>query len=308
VLARGGAPIRVLTSGEMLVPDREFLRSEFYNDYGRPLGLRYVLGTVVPLGEAGMMPIGLHRPEGDPPFGERERKLMEGALPHLRRAVQLRHRLKTAAAAAGVAALDAMPFGVLVLDATMRVLVANGAAEALAAMPGAGLCLQRRRQAGGMGSCVTAVARFQTEDLRLGALVREVALAGGAGGALRLTAGDLSQRIAALVMPLPRRLAEASGGHGGAGRMAGQAMVLLRDLAPAAPTLRTEMLRDLFGLTRTEAEVARMLVGGTSTLAVATQRGLKQTTVRSQVRSLLGKTGTANLRDLERLLNGLQGL
>ena len=47
----GQAP-RVWTSGH-LVPDREFLRSEFYGDFGRHLGLRYVVGTVVHLGAAG---------------------------------------------------------------------------------------------------------------------------------------------------------------------------------------------------------------------------------------------------------------
>ena len=40
--ARGA---RVWTSGT-LVPDAEFLRSEFYGDFGRALGLRYVVGTV----------------------------------------------------------------------------------------------------------------------------------------------------------------------------------------------------------------------------------------------------------------------
>ncbi len=59
-LARGagdGRP-RALVSGEMLVPDAEFLRSEFYCDFGRHYGLRYVVGTAAQLGEAGAMPIG----------------------------------------------------------------------------------------------------------------------------------------------------------------------------------------------------------------------------------------------------------
>jgi DNA-binding NarL/FixJ family response regulator len=68
------------------------------------------------------------------------------------------------------------------------------------------------------------------------------------------------------------------------------------------------VLRDLFGLTRTEAAVAQALVGGATKSAVAAARGLRETTVRTHVRALLGKTGAANLRELERLLAGLDGL
>lgn len=44
----GGVP-RIWSSGS-LVPEAEFLRSEFWNRFGRHHGLRYVIGTVVPLG------------------------------------------------------------------------------------------------------------------------------------------------------------------------------------------------------------------------------------------------------------------
>jgi hypothetical protein len=49
------APPRARTSGH-LVPDAEYVRSEFYADLGRYVGLRHVVGTVVPLGAAGLMP------------------------------------------------------------------------------------------------------------------------------------------------------------------------------------------------------------------------------------------------------------
>ena len=90
-LQTGGSP-RVWTSGH-LVPDDEFLRGEFWNGFGRRYGLRYVVGTVLTLGDAGVMPLGLHRPEGSTPFDEAEKRLIEAMLPHLRRALQLRHRL-----------------------------------------------------------------------------------------------------------------------------------------------------------------------------------------------------------------------
>jgi DNA-binding NarL/FixJ family response regulator len=48
------------------------------------------------------------------------------------------------------------------------------------------------------------------------------------------------------------------------------------------------------------------LYGGATKGAVAAMRGLKESTIKSQVDAILLKTGTANLRDLERLLAGLR--
>ncbi|MBX9697919.1 MAG: PAS domain-containing protein, partial [Acetobacteraceae bacterium] len=149
LLARGGDMRGVLTNGT-LVPDAELLRSEFYNDFGRPLGLRWVAGTVAPLGEAGAMPICLHRPDDARPFEPEARRLLDGLLPHLRRAMQLRHRLRAADAATGLAALDALPSPVLVLDAEARVVLVNAAAEALAESPEAVFRLSLARVPAGL--------------------------------------------------------------------------------------------------------------------------------------------------------------
>jgi len=301
VLKNGtGACPKVWTSGHM-VPDREFLRSEFYADFGRPLGLRYVVGTVVPLGAAGMMPIGLHRPEGAAPFTPMDARLLECLLPHLRRALQLRHQLKPAAAAVppGLAALDALAAGILVVDAQMHVQVANAAAEIMMA---GGLAIRSVRN----GARQAMAAALHHEDNNaLRALVRATALGGSAGGAVRLRDPEGGAALAALVSPLPRRLLDRPAELGG--RVAGQALILLRDLTARQEPLRARLLQDLFGLTRAEAEVACALAGGAPKSAVAAKRGSQVSTVRTQVRSVLEKTGAANLRDLERLLSRLQG-
>jgi DNA-binding NarL/FixJ family response regulator len=208
----------------------------------------------------------------------------------------------------GTAALDALSMGVLVVDAELRVLVANAAAEAMTA--GADAALQLRRAAGtGRGAAAaatTAEAGHRGDRAALAELVRATALGGRSGGAVRLRDATSIPALAALVMPLPRRLSDAPGA--GMGRTADRALVLLRELAaaPAAPPV--DLLRDLFGLTRAEAEVARALAGGATKRAVADARGLREATVRTQVRAVLDKTGAANLRDLERLLAGLRGM
>ncbi len=292
--------LRAWTSGT-LVPEDEFLRSEFYNDFGRQLGLRYIVGTVVPLGKgAGTVPIGLHRPAGSRPFERAEAVLLEQLLPHLRRAIQLRHRLTTGAALVSpcFAALDALAMGVLVVDADLRVLVANAAAEAMSGPEGT---FRLTRIAG--VTHLTALRTSETAEL-LGR-VRATALEGDAGGAVALRDADGAAAVAALVSPLPRRLALSDAGF--AGRVAGQALILLRPLRTHAGAGDISLLRQLFGLTQAEAEVALALAGGATKEAVAAGRGARLSTVQTQVRAILAKSGAANLRDFERMLADLRG-
>ncbi|WP_198370444.1 hypothetical protein [Roseomonas rosulenta] len=293
---------RVLVSGEMLVPDEEFLRSEFWNDFARPLGMRWVVGTVAPLGAAGMMPVGLHRPPGRPGFGAEERRLLGAVLPHLSRALQLRHRLGLAVSPA-LGALDALPLGVLVLDAECRVLVANRVAEMLG-RAGRSLRLVRTAEPGTAGRTVALALRREERDAMLG-LVRRTALAGAAGGALRLRDADGQPNLAVLVAPLPRRLRVDL--IASTGRVPGQALVLLRDLSAPPPIPAASVLRELFGLTASEAAVARAVatMSGRGLGAAAAACGIAEATLKTHLSRIFAKTGAAGQADLVRLLAGL---
>jgi DNA-binding CsgD family transcriptional regulator len=217
-----------------------------------------------------------------------------------RRPRPIRHRLGDGASA-GVAALDALPTPVLVLDPERHVVLANLAAERLAGCCGGGLRLERHGD--GPEARMRAGARHRDDTAALASLVRDVAGAGGEGGAVRLRGEGEATALAVLVVPLLRRC----GGEGG-GRVPGRALLLLREIADLPEPPSAGALRGLFGLSRAEAEVARALAGGTTKAAVAAARGLSETTVRSQVRAVLEKTGATNLRDLERLLAGLRGM
>lgn len=293
---------KVWTSGT-LVPDAEFLRSEFYGDFGRPLGLRYVVGTVIPIDSTRMMPIGLHRPEGARPFERAHLAMLTHLVPHLRRSIQVSEltRPKAGMAASGLAALDALENGLLVVDADLRILVSNAAAEAMA-RPGGVLRVRRTRTAEPQATFVGAIHR--ADEAGLAALTRATAIAGASGGAIALRDADGVPRVAAVVAPLPGRLLDGSGEPGR--RIEGQALVLLRALREKLEPVRLDLLCDLFGLTRAEGEVARALMGGATKEAVAAQRHSKETTVRTQVRAILAKTGALNLRDLERMIARLR--
>jgi len=293
---------RVLVHGELLVSDDEFLRSEFWNDFARPLRMRYVVGTVAPLGPAGMMPIGLHRPPGRPNFTADERRMLEAIVPHLARALQLRHRLGLAASPA-LGALDALPMGVLVLDGEGTVLVANRAAEALA-RERSPLRLVRA-EGRGHATRTVALALHREERDALLRLVRATALGGGAGGALRLRDAAGSASLAVLVAPLPRRLV--AGDPCSVGRVPGQALALLRDLSAPPPLPPAAILRELLGLTAAEAMVARAVaaMSGRGLGAVAASCGIAEATLKTHLAHVFAKTGAAGQADLVRLLAGL---
>ena len=294
--ASGGGAARAWIGSELL-PDPVFHRTEFYADFASRLGFHHLVGSVLDLGGGAIMPLGLHRPRTDEPFTEAERLRLQALLPHLRRAGQIRRRLVQAEAAArtGFAALDALPVGMVVASGEGRVLFANRAAERLAATTGAFALAAN----GGTRGVARLVPRHRAGAARLAMLVAAVAAGRSAGGAVPLRRPDERSLVAAVVMPLPARLAD---GGGGAAR--GLALVILRDLArPAAPDGTT--LADLFGLTPAEAAVTRALAGGTTTETAALALGLSPATVRNHVRAVLEKTGAAGLRDLERLLASL---
>src|SRR5262249_28173635 len=136
-----------------------------------------------------------------PPFGRREAALIHRLMPHLSRALLLHQRLGAAAARRDEAleVLDWFPTGVLLLDSTGRVLVANRVAEEILA-EGGGL------RAGNDG--LRAVFPAESAALR-----RLIAGASGVpvaiepiGGVLNLTRASHDRPLNLLVAPLRGRL------------------------------------------------------------------------------------------------------
>ena len=75
------------------------------------------------------------------------------------------------------------------------------------------------------------------------------------------------------------------------------------------PDVSNAVLSDLFGLTPTEAEVARALASGLRTDEIARDLAISATTVAFHLRNLFGKTGTHRQADLVALiLTGLASI
>lgn len=94
----------------------------------------------------------------------------------------------------------------------------------------------------------------------------------------------------------PMRKSVASGAESGSG-----ALVFAFD-PDATPTVQAELVQRLFGLSEAEAYLAVALCGGRSLEEASVARGTTLNTVRSQLKSIFGKTGTHRQADLVSVL------
>lgn len=268
--------------------DRFVATSEFYNDFLIPIGSRYIAGCTLWKQETQAAYVGVHRNQRQGPFEDDGTLRM--VIPHLRRASLLNKRLRDLERLAGVrrAALDALPYAVIVTDARRIVFDMNAPAEAMLRESDA---LVMRDQ------CL--FARNPANNGRLSILVRDAvaALAGRApgGGALRLHRRDDRTPLFVRVLPLAAQspLNQAW--------QAPLAMIVVTD-PESTPIPPERILTDLFALSPAEAQVALMLAAGQRLGETAERRRTGLETVRTQVKAIMAKTGTARQAELVRLL------
>jgi len=245
--------------------------------------------------------LGIHRPRDHHAFDVGEQLRLDHLLQHMRLALRLRARLFGAELrqSAGLAALEALRAAAFVTDGHARLIFANSAGSALVIDPHSPLRL--RRPESGDHASILAAAHLG-DAVRLAALIAGTAR-GGAGGGVRLRRSDGGPSQIVLVSPLPTMLSSAAGQRT-QGIQVGYTLVSLRDPVAHAD-LSPALLVRLFGLSPAESEVAVALSGGSTAESISDHRRVSVVTVRTQIREILGKTETANLRALERLLASL---
>lgn len=283
-------PVGEIFSVEDHLDVAAFRRSEIYNDFLRPLGLGATLGGIVHADREIFVAPSVQRPIRPPGFSEKERRRFAALAPHLARAARIGQELGAAAVArhALVAALDRLPRGVLLLDRRLGVRFANGYAEEVLAV-GDGLRLDRG----------ALVAARPAETAALRQLVAGAGSPGNrepaaAGGYLTLSRPSLRRRLELLVSPVTPELASIAAGRA-------VAVVFLVD-----PDRRLELpheaLRQLYGLTPSEARLATALAEGIGLPEAAEQLGITHETAKSTLRVVFAKTGTRRQAELVRLL------
>ena len=279
--------------GDELLPREQLKETEFFNDLLDRFDLHY--STLLPFapatGQAESI-LTLWRGEQQGHMPREYEALLAALIPHLKSAVGIKQALVAAGERAlrAEAALDAMPTAAFLLKADGSLAYMNKAAEHLA-----------RRQDGIRILRNRLVASDVSRQARLQALISFAAAASGAasvqpGGAVTLPRASSERSLYALVSPL--RLANQGQGS------PAHVLVLITN-AEASAALPREILSVLFGFTSSEVEVANGLLAGLSLEQIAESREVSQGTVRTQLKSLLHKTGTRRQGELIRLLLSL---
>jgi DNA-binding CsgD family transcriptional regulator len=287
----GGQAGKVTTCSQLL--DDSFVqRSEFYNDFMIPCGSRWTLGVSIPINTSVHATFAMLRSPEMGAYQRSDMQQLERLLPHLTRAARLKARLSelNRPKNAAVSGWEAVAAPMLFVDADCRLVFASPAAEELLAT-GRALVVRSGKlwaadpqSAANLHQCVSlAMPRGRKRGL---------------AGAFRLPCHDGPEALFALVAPV--------GAHGPNAPPTGRplaAIIVANPLSGKGLTGRN--LVTWFGLSHGEAQLALDLSAGKRPDEIAELRGVRISTVRSQMHSLFAKTRTEGQTELIRLLERL---
>lgn len=274
--------VSVAFRGDELVEDQKLVQSEFYYDFLRKADVLPNIGAHLSLGAGVIGAVGIHRPLTRSPFKDDLKELLQSLVGHLEQMLTLRRHLRTQEISADLSlgALNKLSAGMVICDAQTNIIFANAAAEALCPKHGV--------------IALAAGAKLAVADrpsgLRLRAMIADAAQ-GKAGGAVCVS-DELGDRLLVVVSPLPGMLDDAPG----------RALVTMRSERSALGA-EPELLMGLFELTAAEADLACGLMQNHSLLEIRARRCVTENTIRTQLAHVFAKTGTANQRELVRLLS-----
>lgn len=286
-IASRAPPLGVLTD-RMAMPKAELRRLEIYDGFNRPNGIDSVAYAFAFRAPDRACFVAATRSARAGDFERGHVRTLGLLLPHLGRAVRVHARLGDARIRADGAAeaLDRLAFGVVLVDRHARVVLANRAAEALLAQ-GDGI--------GADASGLHAATPAQTASLRrLVARAADRDRVAGRGGALRLDRPSLGRPLSVLVTPIGAWLPEP--------RPAAIVFVADPEQRHHPPT---SQLREIYGLTASEAAVAGCIAEGQGVKDAAEALGVVPSTLRWHLQRVFEKTGTARQADLARLVERL---
>jgi DNA-binding CsgD family transcriptional regulator len=270
----------------------EFLETRFYKEWAQPQGLVDFLSVALEKSMATAALFGIFRREQHGIVDEDSKRRMRLIAPHIRRSVLIGKAidLKTAQTASLADALDGLSAAMFMVQTNGRIVHANAAGHAMLAAS---------------GFLYATADRLTVRDVRMHHALMDVLVAADSG--------DSAVGARGVALPLATRDGGAYLAHvlpltSGARRQAGTAYaataaIFVRKAELELPST-PEVIARHYRLTPSELRVllAVIEVGGVPQVAEAL--GIADTTVKTHLGSVYGKTGTSRQADLVKLVAG----
>lgn len=279
-----------VVTGRQLLTSQALQRTRFYNEFLSQHHIEEMLGSVVFDGSDGVPFTNLcwYRPAGAAPFSGQHALRLRELLPHFRQALRLYYQARElnlarqlhdhTCAACGVASL--------VIDEQGRISQCNREAAALLDRSDSPLHCSGRQLLRLGRRCVPSLAQALRQS-RLGPSVRLLVQWGN----------DACMPLGASVSALPVDADCAIG------PVPGRCYLLLLEMRHGDCGALCERAAQLYGLTTAERRVLSGLLGGANAEGIAGQCGTTLNTVRSQIKSIMGKAGVKRQAELLRMLS-----
>ncbi|MES2297746.1 MAG: helix-turn-helix transcriptional regulator [Pseudomonadota bacterium] len=282
------SPIASFYASNLDIPNPElFPENRFYREWVEPQGMAYAAGAIVLREGPWLTELYLQRSPAQPPFARTEIDQLNRLLPHLQRALQMRQRFAELQLGQDFLAssLDVLAMPTFLFGEDLRVAHANRSAVEFLA---------------GRDSLWLDDGHLQTSHAPTS---RSLGLE--LSNAVRASRGDGSELAGVVLLPrvgqMPLMLMAAPMHLSGPSKQQGAALLFVFD-SGRAPVIASDLIQLLFGLSEAEAELATALCGGKTLDDAAKARGTTINTVRSQLKSIFGKTGVKRQADLMSLL------
>ncbi len=287
-------PLGTVLQSDADFPDN-YRAGEFFNDYIKPQQMDFLAGSILTNNESHIALLGVQRPESIGRYSAREMLMLEIITPHMQRAVQLNQQLNQMEEKVHLAnkALDRLPIGVVFVDANARPLYVNRKFEKLMGIK----CLTIK--------CGKLVASTASKTNQLNKLIYQASsIENKQGGSITIENEERSQSLNILVTPVSPSACSRLGNDN-----AQVVAALFISTVGQQRELPVTVLKELYGLTNAEAQLAASLANGESLDSYADKQGVSKNTLRNQLKACFNKTGVNRQAELVTLvLSGIPAL
>lgn len=277
-----------ITASHWFFEDAQIEKTGYYNEYLRPQDIFHSADCVMYSDEKASANLITMRARGAGAFESQELGIMRALMPHLQRAYRIHRKLTAAATTRELfsSAMDMLTTGIILLEATGRVIHASQSA---------------RRMLDRGDGLVMSGDRFSSRDQKevLESVYRSAARGEGVSTVISVSRGGSARPYVLTIVPAASVYPNLSG--------VSLRLIVFIDDPDDRPADSRSLLRQLYGLTNAEANIALHLMAGHTLREIAARTRVGEETVRSHLKELLAKTGTRRQAELLLLLERVAG-